>query len=856
MQIVEPEWFGQAYRRLVAADLASQLPGTAVGDAPQFTLDDGRQLLNLASVLALSDDARQLRLAYEIATRLVELFGDTSRPLVAAADFLLSRLGNFPGRVLLRRRYRRNGPTAPELPSRLHFERAAREAENTILEPNGAERPLTDFQHRLFSTLDRYPSVSVSAPTSAGKSFVMGLDLVRRMTTGQPSCVVYVVPTRALIREVSLALRTALRAAGLTSVPIRTVPFPLTPTEAPSGAVFVLTQERLMSFLHPRDGAPWITTLVIDEAQGVRDEARGVILQTAIEAVLIRFPSISVHFASPLSSNPEFLLGMVGRLPTGSAFVEGVPAVSQNVLLVSPVFKKPAFVTVEAIVEQRRISLGLRAVREKLNNGVYNARAAFAWMVTGEDESTVVYANDAEDAEELAKALIAGRPAPAAPPSEIAELIDFVRTEVNDDYGLIHCLPHGVAFHYGPMPAIVRTRVEDLCKAKLIKIVCCTSTLLQGVNLPARHIVIERPTRGKGNPMERRDFLNLAGRAGRLLHEFHGNVWCFRPEEWEKAAYEGEPLQTIESAIDVAMVSGGKIVQRVLSGEAKGKELDYGEATFGKLYADFVRKGKSIAESVWRTNENAAMLQETEHQLQALRITLPDEILDANRSVRPDRLQQLYEFLREAPDPRAWMPLHPGLPGSNDRMGSIIALLLSRLGGEENNRHLYLKQLAIKWIYNVPISKIISEHVNYPRKGPRKSVSTLIRNVLNDLEIDVRFRLVKYYAAFGTILQFALNERGYAAEATKVEPFHVYLECGASNPVALNLIALGLSRSTALSLMSSVRFPDDATPEDCLAHLSSVEIGRLNIPSLSQREVAELLGRDHRAAEPNGGAVR
>jgi hypothetical protein len=841
MAIAEPDWYSEDFRRLLLADIASQLPGTSTTEIAAFPQEDAWRLLRFASALALSDDTRQLKESYEIVSRLIELFGDELPAMVAAADLIFSRLGNFPGRTLLRNRYRPNGINAPALPQSLFLERLAREAENTI-EEGGVSRTLTDFQHRLLRTLAQFPSVSVSAPTSAGKSFVMGLDLLRRLSGSTPSCVVYVVPTRALIREVSLEVRRKLKESRFENVPVRTVPFPLSPAKATKGAVFVLTQERLMSFLHAREGERWITTLVVDEAQGVRDEARGVILQTAVEAVLIRFPKIEIHFASPLARNPDFLLQLIQRENVGSAFIEEISPVSQNLILVSPVFRKPSLIDVEAIFDGETVHVGRRTMPVKLNTGVYSSRAAFAWTVTGEDECTVVYADAADDAEELAKAMVANRPSPHDVPAEIRELIEYVRTEVHEDYPLIDCLPHGVAFHYGPMPAIVRSRVEDLCKARLIKIVCCTSTLLQGVNLPTRHIIIENPKRGIGKPMKRRDFLNLAGRAGRLLKEFHGNVWCFRPAAWEEKSFAGEPLQEIESAVDVAMADGGTIVQKVLNEEAKGRELDYGEATLGKLYADYIRANRTIAESTWKTDQNASTLAQTELMLKALDISLPDEILNENRSVRPDRLQNLFNFLKEIPDPRAWMPLRPGLPESNDRMGQIIQLLLERLGGEANQRHIYLKQLAIKWIYNMPLSAIISQHIAYNElRGETTPRSTLIRRLLTDLETDIRFRLVKYYLAFGSVLELALRERGFKHEAEQIEPFHVYLECGASDRVALNLIALGLSRSTALALRSIISFPHEATPEDCLATLSTIDIATLKIPSLSRREVADLL---------------
>lgn len=840
----EPPWFPELLRKLLVADLADQLPGLPPADLPQITETDARRLLGRASVLSLSQEQPQRAIAYEIATRLVELFENRIPGLVSAADVILSRIGNFPGRSLLRKRCAGGIDNVPDAPARLGLERIGRELENTVAGPDERPWALTDFQHEFLSALDTSSSVSVSAPTSAGKSFILGLDLIRRLRKIMPACVVYVVPTRALIREVTLTIREHLRKAGMEAVPVRSVPFPITPDKAPQGAVFVLTQERLLSLLHSREGAQWITTLVVDEAQSIRDGARGVILQTAIEAVLIKSPQSEVHFASPLASNPEFLLDVVQRRDSGRHFVRTLSPVSQNLILVSEVHRKRKQAKFQLVGGQTPLDLGVRDLEFEFRGGTYTQRAALARAITRDDESTLLFGNTPSDTEKLASALIAGLTAPATTDPDILELIEFIRSDIHAEYPLIKCLPHGVAYHYGFMPAIVRARVEDLCRDGKLKYVCCTSTLLQGVNLPARHIIIENPKRGRDDGMTRADFLNLAGRAGRLLREFHGNVWCLRPAEWEQKSYDGEQLTEIRSAMNEAMADGGTIVQKVLKNEAAGKELDYGEAILGKVYCDFVRGQRDLAESSWKTPANAVVLAATAQAVTALQITLPTEVLDANRSVRPDRMQALYERLKKEVEPAALAPLHPGMAGSNDRMGTIIQIVQETLGGVENNSYLFYKWLAIQWIYNTPLNKIIAARLGYLRsQGSDQSLAASIRELLKTLEEAIRFRLVRYYTAYNSVLDLVLRERGDVATADALEPFHVYLECGASDRIALNLIALGLSRGTALALRDKIQFPDEASPEECLAKLSTIDLVTLAIPALCIREVKDLFGR-------------
>ena len=840
--------FSANFHKLLLADLALQLPGSPLGSSESDVLSEQEvfALLGHASILATSSTAEDRALAYETTTRLVETFQNNKPTVIACTDIVLSRLGNFPGRHLLRTRYTSTPENPPQVPILLALERATREIENFVFAPDGSGVALTDFQFDLFTSLDNSASVSVSAPTSAGKSFVLGLDLVRRLRKGDRANIVYLVPTRALIREVTLKLRDLLRQAGLEMVPVRTVPFPVDQEKALHGAVYVLTQERLVSLLHSSRGKAWITRILVDEAQGIQDDARGIILQTAVEMVIRQFPLVEIHFASPLVKNPGYLLSLFGRSEGGRSIAETVSPVSQNVILVSVVHGKPTQASFELLADHEKIGLGIRDLGFPFRGSIYKRRATFARAITRDDEATLIYADDPSGTEEVALALIEGQGEPHDIDQEILQLIDFIRSEVHPDYPLVKTLPHAVAFHYGFMPSIVRAQIEELFRRGKIRIVCCTSTLLQGVNLPARHIVIENPHRGQGKPMSRQVFLNLAGRAGRLVSEFHGNIWCITPAKWDEPSYQGERLQDIASSMNEVMRDGGTAIHRLLEGQANTKEVDLAEAALGKLYCDFTMAGKSLAQSEYKTQENQAVLLETDRRCAAIVVTIPREIIDANRAVRPDRLQALYMHMKSQPDPTALLPLKPGASGSNQRMEEIIRYIqqyLENKDTETNKSYKFYKMLAIRWIYNTPLGQIIADHITHCRKnGDQSSSSKIIRDLLKTLERDIRFRLVKHYMAYTSLLALVLNEAGQTEQAKLVEPFHVYLECGASDRSALNLIALGLSRATALAFSNKIDLPEEASPEDYLNQLSTFDLEQTGIPGLCIREVRELLG--------------
>lgn len=481
-----------------------------------------------------------------------------------------------------------------------------------------------------------------------------------------------------------------------------------------------------------------------------------------------------------------------------------------------------------------------------LRGSPFQQRAALAKAITQVDEATILFANGASDTEDLAEAMVEQLQTMASlKDPKIDEFIEFLHSEIHPEYPLIKTLPYGVAFHYGDMPALVRARVEDLFKEGLLKYVCCTSTLLQGVNLPARHIVIENPKRGLGKPMQRRDFLNLAGRAGRLMQEFHGNIWCIRPAKWEDDCYQGDALQEIHSAMNDVMADGGTAIQRMLANEATRDEVDLAEAAFGKVFSDFIAIDKSLINSEFKTTENENVLAMTAQQCEEIQISLPANILDINRAVRPDRLQALYDYLRNQPDTLALLPIKPNVVNSNQRMKEIIQIVQEQLADEDNGSYIFYSLLASQWIHNTPLKRIISQHIDYLRekKNDQRKASIIIRELLGNLEKIVRFRLVKYFIAYTSILELILLERGELEAAENIEPFHIYLECGASDRAALNLIALGFSRVTALAIHDKIDFSSDASPEECLIQLNKTNIDKLNIPRLCIREIHDILGR-------------
>jgi superfamily II RNA helicase len=115
----------------------------------------------------------------------------------------------------------------------------------------------------------------------------------------------------------------------------------------------------------------------------------------------------------------------------------------------------------------------------------------------------------------------------------IAEAIGDFRFTAGFGKVLSRLVRHGLGVHHAGMLPKYRRLVEQLAQAGLLKVICGTDTLGVGINVPIRTVVFAALSKYDGQrtrQLQVREFLQIAGRAGRAGFDTAGTVVVQAPE--------------------------------------------------------------------------------------------------------------------------------------------------------------------------------------------------------------------------------------------------------------------------------------------------------------------------------------
>ncbi len=832
----------------VAAEIDNLRPDDDSSDAgARF---DWERLILAGSILARSTSRDHLEVALRIATAAITL--ETGQTVKDAGAILLGKLSNQRAALLAEDR----DFVDPDLNSRLgvsmRIEASHRQLEDSVLvNSNGTWLNVNGFQRDFWSGASTAEAwLSASAPTASGKTFLVLQWLIDRLLTSSTNVAVYLAPTRALVTEIETSLKELLGSNSeidITSLPLAEKYF--SANAGGKKVVFVFTQERLHLLANVLGEEFIVDLLIVDEAHKVGDHQRGVILQDAIERVARNNPKIKALFVSPATQNPDELLS---DAPLGTERISidsDIPTVLQNVILAEQVPRKPKEWNLRLVDGDSSISIGVLDLPNK-PAGV-RKRLAFIAAAAGERGGTLIYCNGAAEAEDVALLVSQIVGTKKTEDKELLDLADLARKGVHRSYQLAPLVERGVAFHYGNMPALIRMEIERLFRLGKIKFLACTSTLIEGVNLSCRTIVVRGPRKGRGNPMEPQDFWNLAGRAGRWGNEFQGNIICIEPND-RNAWPIGVPKRSrypIQRETDAVIKHAEDLASYIESrSTVELSDLENGE-NFEQVSAfllnTYIRLGTlSDAGLAKRHNRDIVKLLDGHLSNLAASIQIPHNLATRHPGVNAAGLQRLMDaFKSYSGEIENLLPAPSESTDSYDRYVTVMRRI------NQNVFPVFMPDgliplhalIVIEWLRGLSLSAIIKKRIEYHQKHNKTfKLAVLIRDTMDIVEQTARFKAPKYISAYVDILNLHLTEIGRDDLIDDGLDIGVALEFGVSSRTLLSLMELGLSRMSSVELYEKIA-RDDLDRDGCISWLQehAPTFDGMDLPNLIVREILE-----------------
>lgn len=721
------------------------------GNGIKLTEKELSDTLRFADILSNSKNPKARNKAYQIITLLNEDF-KTNPYYQTFSHSVLAKLGNFPGIEFLK-----NENNNSELPFDRELEKKVKEFIQAV--PDTEDLIFTDSQFELYKKISGSKHFSFSGPTSMGKSFMIKSFIRKVVGNKPPENIVIMVPTRALINQFSMDLNKELKVVlehynytVITNSNASELPI----TE--HNYIFVLTPERLLSYLSQKNN-PSIAYLFIDEAHKLAAEkdTRSVTAYSAISKSLRQYPNLNLYFSSPNVSNPEVFLKLFRK------------------------DEKMFFRTIETPVSQNLffIDLTTKKVTHYLDNGTYLFEPKVVAQSTsvydiissmGGDDSNIVYCSSKADAVDKAAKLYEQNENKEIEISRnVKRVIRQIRAYIHKEYYLGEFLNRGIGYHFGNLPQIIRNKVEGLFKEREINYVFCTSTLLEGVNLPAKNVFVLNNKNGR-NTFQPIDFWNLAGRAGRLKHELSGNIICLKetekdwkkPEELLEAGMEIKLNPSVENYIDKKL----KKIEQVLN---ENPDIKFDSGTMKEIL-EYIANIISIDTlEIERANYRSEIIKKLiadnkENIIELAKkkngtIEVPSNVLNTNHSIKLKIQNEVFIALKKL----SKTPSEIKLP--NRVTYEVCKEWLHKLytyfhwNTEErifkSEKQLdYFAVLMNQWINGIPLSQIINESIAYYIKtngtlmvgykngrvtyevfdNSKYHINILIGNIIDDIE--------------------------------------------------------------------------------------------------------------------------
>ena len=782
-----------------------------------LTYDNAYQrLLRYAEILSLSDVEAHQNLAQQIVILLSALFPFEDEVLFYKEAVYLN-VSNFVSAQMI---HTQEALTEDDILRSIETE--VHKSVNRIPD---SDKLLFDAQHIALSNLNSNQFFSFSAPTSMGKTFIITNYIREKIREGTDANFVILVPTRALLSEIAGTIIEQFQDyLGIGKHKVITSLSSLSDGEQ---YVAVLTPERFYSSLLKEPNIE-IEYVFIDEAHKISDKDKRSVIYYKILDILKGKENTHIFFSSPLIPNPDVYLELTNYYSDVKSKAAG---------------KRFVF----APVSQNKIYLDLNKREVSIFNGLSNKIVLCgqlpveiesrlgALLVLGKNKCNLIYVSSANKAISLAKQFCdtveqaerLNDEIDNCYKNDLEELAKQIEDRIHKEYYLADLIRRRIAFHIGALPAEIRLKIEELIKKGAISYCFCTSTLLEGVNVPVDNLFVFDHKKATSNLSEI-DALNLMGRAGRVSLNEYGNVFLLIEDSTARKYYDDVilkeiPVQKLLPSKALAKKHKKLIVETLLQGKTnlllEGEK--YSDKGFTETTYDYAAKCLNMLLHDICAQKDSYIVQDfkkheviTPQQIIDIRklfssiVTENDDINIAARQKEslysviensdlsyPDSFDyyECLSFLKKLSKVFQWPVYEKFTLGKGDRLSYYTVILCQWMQGK--GLHEIIRG-AIKH-YEDTNGKLVSYEPMYhlePYDRSSQHKNQIMNEAMKDIEQIVNYKFSMYFLRFSEAI---IKIRG--RDSLKND-WYEYVEYGTSNDYVIALQKYGFLREEALVL--------------------------------------------------------
>lgn len=386
----------------------------------------------------------------------------------------------------------------------------------------------------------------IHIPTSAGKSLIAQLTILKVLEDTEDATCVYVVPTNALLNQVKNDLNNILEKMNLNVGTFISgydvINWDIEEKQLDTSRVIIVTQEKLDSLIRREDDfIKKCKLFIFDEFQNISQGSRGLLLELIVSKIK----------CFNIGDQPK-LLFLSAVLPNTLSFKkwigEDITCDYSNVDC-RPTRQVKSIGYFKSILSEGKLTKYNETIESNLkiyyeNNRIGNIEfPTFERPLTNKAKyyrmqnfcadlserfanigNVLVYLPNTRWFKSFCDAMCQKDLMISTHESKILkDIAEYVALTMKDDHYLVKSIKKGIACHHKKLPDNVKRIIEVYFKRGIIKVLASTSTLAQGLNFPISTIIVGSLNAGD-TVLTPAEFQNLVGRAGRAMRETEGYV--------------------------------------------------------------------------------------------------------------------------------------------------------------------------------------------------------------------------------------------------------------------------------------------------------------------------------------------